>query len=813
MIEKIAHGLTRKPKLVVAIAILLLIPAGFGFIATRINYDILSYLPQSAESSQGEKLLEEPFQMAATSMLIVEDMPAGYSNQLIQEIKEIPDVSNAIWVSNMVGIQIPTDFIPADLRDMFFSGDATMMIIQYDRPGASDETMEAIDQVRSVCNDKCFLAGFSVVIKDTRDLMDSELPLFVGLAVLLALVAMSVTLESTVLPFIFITSIGLAIIYNFGTNIFMGQISYVTKAIAAVLQLGVTMDYSIFLYRRYEEERKNYADKRDAMANAIVAAFSSLSGSSLTTIAGFLALCFMRLTLGRDIGIVMAKGVMLGIATVILVLPSLVLIFDKQIDKHKHRTLIPSFDKINVRILKHRWVFVGLTLLMFLPAVYAQNHAGVYYKLDESLPQDLPSIVANEKLKDDFDMATSHFVLLRDDVDATDMNKMENALKDLPGITSVLSYHSMLGAGIPEFFVPDEVRTMLKQGGWQMMMVNSKYATASEAVSNQLQQMRSIIKQYDPNALITGEAAMTNDLIETSAVDFKVTNYISIAAIFLIIICVFQSISIPVVLVGTIELAICINQGVPYFTGADIPFIAPTIIGCVQLGATVDYAILMTTRFQEELRGGKSRDEAIHIAATSSDPSIITSSLVLFCATLGVSFVSSIDLIGTICVMLARGALISAAISIFIMPSMLSVCEPLFNKTTRYWRTTPPVKPSRVAKALQSAAEKLPAGRKTDSGNGVAFADDGEEPQAEKERAPDGKTRSGAALEEDSPVGAKTSESGKAPLKKRRSAAPKRPLFRRKGKKKVNSENGPAPEDTAPESPGEAPEKEPAQTH
>ncbi len=731
MIQKIAHGLTRKPKLIALIAVLLLIPSALGFVSTRINYDILSYLPQDAESSQGEKLLEEPFQMAATSMLIVEDMPAGYSNQLIQEIQDIPGVSNAIWVSNMVGIQIPTDFIPADLRNMFFSGDATMMIIQYDHPGASDETMEAIDQVRSVCNDKCFLAGFSVVIKDTRDLMDSELPLFVGLAVLLALVAMSVTLESTVLPFIFLASIGLAIIYNFGSNIFLGEISYLTKAIAAVLQLGVTMDYSIFLYRRYEEERGNYEDKRDAMANAIVAAFTSLSGSSLTTIAGFLALCFMRLTLGRDIGIVMAKGVVLGIATVILVLPSLVLIFDKQIDKHKHRTLIPSFDKINVRILKHRWVFVGLTLLMFLPAIYAQNHAGIYYKLDESLPQDLPSIVANDKLKDDFDMATSHFVLLRDDVSATDMNKLENDIKNVPGITSVLSYHSMLGAGIPEFFVPDEVRTMLKQGGWQMMMVNSKYATASDAVSNQLQQMRSIIKQYDPNALITGEAAMTNDLIETSAVDFNVTNYISIAAIFLIIACVFQSISIPVVLVGTIELAIFINQGVPYFTGTDIPFIAPTIIGCVQLGATVDYAILMTTRFQEELRGGKSRDEAIHIAATSSDPSIITSSLVLFCATLGVSFVSSIDLIGTICVMLARGALISAAISIFIMPSVLSVCEPLFNKTTRYWRTTPPAKPSRIAKALQSAAEKLPAKKKAGETGDVVFDGGGEGPQTE----------------------------------------------------------------------------------
>ena len=646
-----------------------------------------------------------------------------------------------------------------------------------------------------------------MVIKDTRDLMDSELPLFVGLAVVLALAAMSVTLESTVLPFIFLASIGFAVIYNFGSNIFLGQISYLTKAIAAVLQLGVTMDYSIFLYHRYEEERRNYEDPRDAMAKAIVSAFTSLSGSSLTTIAGFLALCFMRLTLGRDIGIVMAKGVLLGIATVILVLPSLVLLFDKQIDQHKHKALIPSFDKINVRILKHRWVFVGLTLLLFLPAIYAQNHAGIYYKLDESLPQDLPSIVANEKLKSDFDMGTSHFVLLRDDISATDMNQLENDLEDLPGITSVLSYHSLLGVGIPEFFVPEEVRTMLKQDGWQMLMVNSKYATASDEVSNQLDGMRGLLKQYDSGALITGEAAMTNDLIETSSVDFKITNYISMAAIFFIVLFVFQSLTIPVVLVGTIELAIFINQGVPYFTGSEIPFIAPTIIGCVQLGATVDYAILMTTRFQEELRTGKSRDEAIHIAATSSDPAIITSSLVLFCATLGVSFVSSIDLIGSICIMLARGALISAAVSIFIMPSILSVCEPVFNKTSRYWRTIPPVKPSRIAKALQAASERLPVGKKA--------AVSGSEPSLPETKRLSGKASSSHLASEKRVPKKQKDSSGKASEKKEHSAVFKRSPFRRKAKTPTDSSSNPVPEGT-PREPSDAKnpeEKELAKTH
>lgn len=698
MIEKIANWLTRKPRLVALAAVLMLIPSIIGYAATRINYDILSYLPEDLESSQGERLLEEPFKMAATSMLIVENMPSGYTNSLINEIKSIDGVSNAIWVSNLMGIQIPTDMIPANFRDMFFAGDATMMIIQYSHPGASDETMECIEQVRRVCNEKCFLAGFSVVIKDTRDLMDSELPMFVGLAVLLALAAMLLTLESTVLPFIFLSSIGFAVIYNFGSNIFLGEISYITKAIAAVLQLGVTMDYSIFLYHRYEEERVNYADNRDAMAAAIVAAFRSLSSSSVTTIAGFLALCVMRLTLGRDIGIVMAKGVVLGVATVILVLPSLVLIFDKQITRHKHKSLLPSFDKVNTFVLKHHKAIMVLFVVLFLPAYYAQSHAGIYYKLDESLPRDLPSIVSNEKLKDDFDMATSHFIVLRDDLTPAEMTDIETRLDDLTGITSVVSYHKILGTGIPDFFIPDAVKDMLKQGGYQLMMVNSSYEPATDAVAGQLDEMNAILKEYDPGAMITGEGAMYRDLIDTTAVDFVVANYLSIVCIFLIVAWAFKSLSIPAVLVATIELAIFLNQGFCYFSGTSTPFIAPTIISCVQLGATVDYAILMTSRFQEELQSGKSRLEAIRIAADSSDTSIITSALVLFCATLGVSFVSSIDLIGAICIMLARGALISACICLFVMPAVLYVCEPVFGKTTLHWRNPAPPRKKELTK-------------------------------------------------------------------------------------------------------------------
>ncbi len=693
MLEKIAHGLSRKPKLAALIAALLLIPSAIGYAATRVNYDILTYLPQDLESAQGMNLLEEPFQMAATSMLIVEDMPAGYTNSLINEIKEVPGVSNAVWISNLVGIQIPTDMIPANFRDLFFSGQGTMMIIQYEKAAASEETMDAIEEIRGICNEKCFLAGFSVVVKDTKDLVDRELPIFVALAVVMALAAMLLTMESTVLPFILLANIGIAVIYNFGTNVFLGEISYITKAIAAVLQLGVTMDYSVFLYRRYEEERQNHEDRRDAMEQAILAAFRSLAGSSLTTVAGFAALCFMRLTLGRDIGVVMMKGVVLGVATVILVLPSLILLADRQIDKHKHKSLLPDFNGLNGWIVKHRAVIVVLALLLAVPAYYAQSHASIYYKLDEALPRDLPSIVANARLKDEFDMSTNHFILLRDDLSSADMSAMEREVEAIPGVTSMISYHSLLGTGIPDFFIPTEVRDMLKQGGWQMMLVNSGYETASDEVAEQLQQISAVVKSYDPEALITGEGAMTEDLIQTTAVDFNVTNYISIAAIFLIVMVVFKSISVPAVLVAAIEFAIFLNQGVPYFTGTEVPFVAPTVISCIQLGATVDYAILLTTRFQEELRRGHDRYEAARIAGASSDASIITSALVLFCATLGVSFVSSIDLIGAICVMLARGAVISALVCMFLVPALLCICEPLFNKTSLHWRTEKPREP------------------------------------------------------------------------------------------------------------------------
>ncbi|MDD2956008.1 MAG: MMPL family transporter [Oscillospiraceae bacterium] len=689
MLQKIARFITRKPKLVVTMAVILLLISFVGMAMTRINYDILSYLPPDMDSPKGEKILEEPFQMAATTMLIVEDMPAAYTDRLRAAIEKVDHVSSAIWVSSLAGIQIPTDMIPADVRDVFYSGNSTMMIVQYDTAGASDETMKAIEEVRGLCSKACYLAGFSVLIKDTKDLVDVEMPLYIVLAVVLSYVAMSLTMESWMLPLAFLMNIGFAIVYNFGSNIFLGEISYITKAIAAILQLGVTMDYSIFLYHRYREECQRHEDKRDAMVEAIRAAFTSLSGSSLTTIAGFLALCFMQLLLGRDIGIVMAKGVVLGVATVVLVLPALLLQLDPMIEKYKHPCLKINFDRLNQFIVKHRKAFSVLFLLLFIPAVYGQTHAGVYYQLDRSLPQDMDSIVATDKLKTDFGMATSHFILMRDDLTSTEVNDLTEKIRDVDGVTTVLAYNELMPKGVPDFFVPEDLRKIFKQGGWQMMMVNSSYATATDEVGAQLKEIGAIVKSYDPGAYVTGEAAMTEDLIVTADVDFRVTNYISIAAILIIICLMFRSLTVPALLVAAIELAIEINEGIPYFSGTVIPFIAPTVVGCVQLGATVDYAILMTTRFREELQNGKSCMEAIRIAANSSDVSIITSSLVMFCATMGVAMISKIEIISSICLLLARGAIISALISIFILPSLLATFEPLFAKTSLNWRSPP----------------------------------------------------------------------------------------------------------------------------
>ncbi len=703
MLEKFARLLTRRYGVVLMVAVLLLIPSAIGAIGTRVNYDILSYLPQDMDSSKGEKVLEDTFHNAATTMLVIEGMPDRYTADLREKIEEVEGVSSALWIDQMLDLSVPKEILPEDIKDIFYSEESTMMIIQYDLPGASQETMRAIDEIRALCNEQCFLSGFSVIVRDTCALSDREMPIYVIVADILSMLAMAVTTEAWVLPVVLILGIGLAVAFNLGTNIFLGEISYVTKAIAAILQLGVTMDYSIFLINRYIEEKPKFADRRDAMASAIVSAFISLSGSSMTTIAGFLALCFMRLLLGRDIGIVMAKGVVLGVLTVVMILPALVLQFDKPMQKFRHRSIIPDFTRMNRFIIRHYKTFVVLFLLLLAPAYYAQSHVAQYYNLADSLPDTLPSMIALDKMKTQFNMASTHFIIVSDELPAYQQSEMLEKIEAVDGIESVIGYNKFVGPAIPDEFIPQEIKDICKKDGKQMIMVNSAYKPALDEENAQIDALTAIIKSYDPQAMITGEGAMTKDLIETATTDFQVTNAISIAAILLIVGLCFHSVSVPIILVAAIELSIFINVGISYLTGAVIPFISPTVIGCIQLGATVDYAILMTTRFREELRNGQDKREAIAIAATAADPAIISSSLVLFCATFGVSVISKIEIIQSICLMLARGAIVSALVSIFILPSVLLASEGLIAKTSRNWRTAPVKRERKRKKNMQGS--------------------------------------------------------------------------------------------------------------
>ena len=707
LLKKFAHLLTRNSVVVLTLAVLLLIPSFIGIVSTNINYDILSYLPDDLESTQGETILEDTFQNAATSMLVVEGMPARDVEKLKEKIADVPNVSNALWISDMLDISVPKEILPDTLKDIFYSSkaDSTMMIIQFDHPGASIETMTAIDDIRALCNEQCFLSGFSIFTRDIASLVASEMPTYTILAVVLTIFAMLLTMSSTVQPFVFIIGIGFAVLYNMGTNVIFGEISYITNAIAAILQLGVTIDYSIFLMDRYDEEKPKFSDRRDAMASAVVSAFTSLSGSSMTTVAGFMALCFMRLALGKDIGLVMAKGVIIGILVVVVVLPSLVLQFDKLIHRWHHRTIIPDFSRLNNWIIDHRKTFTALFLVLFIPAVILQSRTEIYYNLDRALPEDLGSIVATDKMKEQYNMASTHFIILDDSLPANDLSDIAKKVEKVQGIESVLAFNKFVGPGIPDEFIPQEIKDFCKKDGKQMMMVNSSYKAATDEENAQIDELYAIVKAYDPDALITGEGPLTKDLSEITTVDISVTNVISILAILLIVAICLKSLTVPVVLVAAIELSIFINQGIPALSGTVIPFICPIVIGCIQLGATVDYAILMTTRFREELRAGHESVEAMKIASNAADRSIITSALGFFCANFGVAIVSKIEIIQSICSMLARGAIISALVSIFILPSILLCCERIFARTTKDWRTTPKPRASR-----RRADKKAPAG-------------------------------------------------------------------------------------------------------
>lgn len=689
MIRKLASFVSRHPKQVLVVATLLLIPSLIGYLSTPVNYDILTYLPKDLPSVQGERILDETFNDAAMAMIVSEDLSVRQVSELKDRIRGIDGVRQVLWVDDIADISIPQSMLPDILSSVFYSADGrcTMMMVQFVESGSSARTMEALRQIRRAMDAGSYMSGLSAITLDTKDLADSQAPVYIAIAIALALAALCFTMRSYALPFITLVSLGYAVLYNMGTNVFMGGISYITQCIAAILQLGVTMDFSVFLIDRYEEEKQKYPDRTDAMASAIRATFVSVAGSSLTTVAGFLALCFMQFTLGMDIGVVMAKGVLLGLVTVVTVLPAFVLQFDGLIGKTVHRSFVPHFGKMNAFILRHKRVIAVVFLLLFVPSFFGQKSVRVYYNMVNSLPQDIDSVVSLGKLKEEFNMSSTHFILLPDDMLPADAAKMTAEIEKTDGVTMCLSMNSVVGGAIPFSILPDNVKDICIRGGWQLMMVNSVYETASDELNAQIDEITAIVRRYAPTAYLTGEGILTKDLIEVTNRDFTVTTLISIGAIFALILICFKSLSMPVLLVSSIELAIMLNESVSFLLGAVIPFIAPTVIGCVQLGATVDYAMLMGTRFKEELQNGRDKAEAIRIAADESDRSVFQSASVFFLATFGVYVSCNISIIRSICALLARGALISAAVIMLCLPPVLVLCEGLINKTSVGWRT------------------------------------------------------------------------------------------------------------------------------
>lgn len=675
--------------LVLIVSILLLFPSLYGMISTKINYDLLTYLPKDLDSTQGQIILDEDFSSAATAMLIIEDMESKDVIKIKDKISNIDGVEKVTWVDDIVDTTIPKEMLPEDIKTTFYSDKSTLVLIKFKEPVSSKLTQDSVDEIRSVMNKQCFLSGTSALAKDTKNLADKQTPFYVLIAVLLCFIVLSLAMESVFIPFIFLASIGMAILYNFGTNIIFGQISYVTNALAAVLQLGVTMDYSIFLFHRYEEEKQKTDDKNEAMSIAIANTFSAISGSSLTTIAGFIALCVMKLGIGKDIGLVMAKGVFFGVVSTITVLPAMLLVMDGPIHKYQHRSLLPSFNKTAEIVTSKYKLFIVLFLIAFIPALYGQNNAQVYYNLDESLPRDMASVAALDKLKEEYNMTTTHMVIVHDSVPQYQIKEMVDKIEKVDGIEKVISYEKFVGPGVPESFVPEKVKEEFMANDYRLVLVNSKYKAATDEMDDQINEMVSIVKSYDKKGIVAGEGALTKDLIEIADIDFKNVNIASIIAIFAIILFLFASISVPVILVLSIELAIFINMAVPFYTNTSIPFIASIVIGTIQLGATVDYAILLTTRFREEMRNGHEKFEAMRISVQGSARSIVTSALAFFAATIGVRIVSNIDMIRVLCGMLARGALISMVVILFILPSVLLVSEKIIAATSLKWRGRP----------------------------------------------------------------------------------------------------------------------------
>ena len=680
--KKFSRFVSHHPKLVLFIMTLLLIPSFIGYKNTDVNYDILTYLPSDLKSTEGQKILDENFNNAATGMLILEGSDQD-AEKLREEILKIDGVEDVISKSSIVGESLPKDFLPKEIKDVFYSEDSTLMLVKFKNSASSFVTMSAIEKIRELDSNPMYLSGISSLVKDTKDVIDKETPIYVALAVVLALIVLSLTNESTVIPFLFVLTIGYAVVYNFGTNIFLGNISYITKAIAATLQLAVTMDYSIFLYHRFVEEKKKRETITEAMERAIQNTISSLFASSLTTFAGFIVLILMELGLGKDIGLVMSKGVLIGLISTVTVLPPMLLLTDKAVSKYNHRVLLPSFDRLSEFNIRHKRVISLVFLVLFIPAIYGSINTKVYYNLDRSLPQNLDSIVALKKMKNDYDMATTHFIIVKDEVSNTSINKMIDELEEVKGINSVISTNTMTGAALPDELLPKKLQENFAKDGYKMLMVNSKYQTASEEVRSQIKEMREIINKYDDEGYLTGEAVLTDDLTVISNSDFKRVNIVSIAVVFLILVFVFKSLALPIILIAAIELAIQINMGIPFYLGQTIPFITSIIIGVIQLGSTIDYSILLTDRFVHEYKKSNDVDGSLKLATKETSKSIVTSALSFMAATIGVGLYSKMEIVSTICTFLARGAIISMAVIIFLLPAVLSVVFPFIKNTTK----------------------------------------------------------------------------------------------------------------------------------
>ena len=680
---KFGEWIAKHRVLILIFGVVMLLPSAMGYLKTRVNYDILSYLPKDINTMVGQDILKEQFGNGGFSLVMVEGMSDKDVAATADKIAAVDHVSNVVCYQSMTGCSIPKEILPADIYDFFNKGDNTMMAVFFDDTTSADSTLNAVEEIRGIASNQCFVSGMSAITLDMKNITENETLIYAVIAAILTSIVLMVTMDSFLIPVFFMLSIGFAVVWNLGSNILLGEISFITQALAMVLQLGVTMDYSIFLWHSYKEQQKYFPNSnQDAMAHAIAATITSVVGSSFTTVAGFLAMCFMTFTLGLDLGIVMAKGVVCGVISCVTVLPAMILLFDKAIAKTSHKDFLPGFKRTSSFIVKNSWIFLTAAIVALIPALYGNNHYGVYYKLDSTLPKHLDSVIANTKLAEEYNMNSTHILMVKSDMSAKDANKMLGEIKDVDGVQFAAGFNSLVGSAVPEEVVPDEIRNVLKSDEWQLMLIGSEYEIASDAVNAQVGKIDDIAHKYDPDSMLIGEAPATKDLITITDRDFKVVNLLSIGAIFLIIAFTFKSISLPVILVSVIELAIMINLGTAYYTGSTLSFIAPIVIGTIQLGATVDYAILMTTRYRTERHSGKDKKESVGIALSTSIKSIITSALGFFAATVGVAVYSDIGLISELCMLLARGALISMVVVIVTLPSMFMVFDKLICKTS-----------------------------------------------------------------------------------------------------------------------------------